>query len=325
MVENLRLRDPAIDEREKKLGTANEYYFAARTSKSKRRWRDDIVELRDGLAQLLEENRFLPAGTARQLVHWNPFDQNASANFFDPEWMFQLGEGFDVVIGNPPYVEQKEIKHLKDRLKAHYECFTGTADLYVFFYERSVKLLKPHGTFAFITSNKWYRAKYGEKLRDWMNRNTRLRRIIDFGDAAVFTAIAYPTIVIANRRPEPLTTRAQDDNVLALNWMPEQPIEQFPQVFADSAFPVPQAELDKSGWQLERPLKRRLLERICASGRPLREYVGSPFYRGITTGFNEAFIIDGAIRTRLIADDPKSAEIIKPFLRGRDLKRWTVE
>ncbi len=335
MTENFQLGYDAIKAIETDLHDASERYFSARTTKTKRKYREIIQNLRDKLASELEQSGFSTA-KAQQLVHWNPFDQNAAADFFDPEWMFQLAEGFDIAIGNPPYVRQEEIKHLKDGLKAHYDCYTGTADLYVYFYERSIKLLKPYGAFAFITSNKWYRAKYGEKLRDWMNCNTRLRRIIDFGDEAVFTAIAYPTIVIATRRAQPLLPSPaggrgagreghNEENVLALNWTQDHPVEQFPQVFAQAAFPVPQAELSKDGWQLEPPLKRRLLERIRAAGKPLGEYVNGRFYRGILTGLNEAFVIDGATRARLIFEDPKSAEVIKPFLRGRDVKRWQVE
>ncbi len=340
MTETYQLGHDAIKAIEVDLHDASERYFSARTTKTKRKYREIIQNLRDKLASELEQSGFSTA-KAQQLVHWNPFDQNAAADFFDPEWMFQLADGFDITIGNPPYVRQEEIKHLKDGLKAHYDCYTGTADLYVYFYERSIKLLKPHGAFAFITSNKWYRAKYGEKLRDWMNCNTRLRRIIDFGDEAVFTAIAYPTIVIATRRAQPLPPSPasgrgaggegalgegrNEENVLALNWTQEHPVEQFPAVFQAEAFEVPQAELSKDGWQLEPPLKRRLLERIRAAGKPLGDYVNGRFYYGIKTGFNEAFVIDGATRARLIAEDPKSMEVIKPFLRGRDVKRWRVE
>ena len=319
------LRDPAIDEKQKALIAANESYFAARTGKTKRKWRDRIFTLRDELAALLEQDRFLPKGAAKQLVHWNPFDQNAAADFFDPEWMFQLADGFDVVIGNPPYVRHEKIKDLKPLLKQHYQCFTGVADLYVYFYERSIRLLKPEGIFAFITSNKWYRANYGEKLREWMNWNTRVLSIIDFGDADVFTAIAYPTIVIAARRKAEISKPVATDTVRVMNWTQQHPVEAFPTVFSAESFSVPQAELKKEGWQLEPPVKRRLLERIRATGKSLGEYVQGRFYYGIKTGFNEAFVIDGATRARLIAEDPKSAEIIKPFLRGRDVKRWRVE
>ncbi|MCK7580568.1 MAG: Eco57I restriction-modification methylase domain-containing protein [Chromatiales bacterium] len=176
-----------------------------------------------------------------------------------------------------------------------------------------------------MTSNKWYRANYGENLREWMNRNTRILSIIDFGDADVFTAIAYPTIVIAARRKTEISKPAAGDTVRVMNWTQQHPVEVFPTVFAAESFLVPQAELKKEGWQLEPPVKRRLLERIRAAGKPLGDYVQGRFYYGIKTGFNEAFVIDGATRARLIAEDPKSAEIIKPFLRGRDVKRWRVE
>jgi len=173
----LGLRDPSISQKESELNAASQHYFASRTAKTKRKWRDKIFLLRDELASLLEADRFLPAGSARQLVHWNPFDQNVAAEFFDPEWMFQQADGFDITIGNPPYVRQEDITHLKDRLKVNYDCYSGTADLYVYFYECAVRLLKPEGSLAFITSNKWYRARYGEKLREWMNRHTRLLRL----------------------------------------------------------------------------------------------------------------------------------------------------
>ena len=332
------LQDLAIKGKQQDMIAARESHFAARTSKTKHKWQQRIADLRVELAELLEKDQFLPKGAAKQLVHWNQFDQNAAADFFDPEWMFQISDGFDIVIGNPPYVRQEKLKannlNFKDLLKKHYDCFTGTADLYVYFYERSIKLLKPEGVFAFITSNKWYRANYGEKLRDWMNCNTHIRSIIDFGDEAVFTAIAYPTIIIATRRkrPSPASGRGIggeggriSEIVRVMNWSQKYPVEIFPAVFAAESFPVPQTELSKAGWQLEPPVKRRLLERIRAAGKPLSEYVQGKFYYGIKTGLNEAFVIDGTTRARLIAEDPKSAEIIKPFLRGRDVKRWRVE
>jgi hypothetical protein len=322
----LPLRDAAIGTKEQELIAANEYYFAARTSKTKRKWRDRIFDLRDDLARLLEDDLFLSAGAAKQLVHWNPFDQNAFADFFDPEWMFQIKDGFDIVIGNPPYVRQEKIEFPpKTLLKSSYECFTGAADLFVYFYERSIKLLRPFGVFAFITSNKWYRSSYGEKLREFMSRNTRLRSIIDFGDTAVFEAIAYPTIIVAMRRDYKASQPDEAETFQALNWVKGPPVESFPAVFAADSFSIPQAALSKTGWQLEVPGKRLLLERLRRAGTPLGEYVNGRFYYGIKTGLNKAFEINSDTRSRLISRDPKSAEIIRPFLRGRDVKRWNVE
>ena len=137
--------------------------------------------------------------------------------FFDPEWMFSLPPeeftGFDVVIGNPPYVRQEKIKEEKAALKEIYDCFTGTADLYVYFYERGIQLLRDGGVFSFITSNKWMSSAYGQKLRAFLKANVRVRRLIDFGDAEIFDAIAYPCIVVFQK-----DKAGEDSAFRALNW-----------------------------------------------------------------------------------------------------------
>ncbi|MCC7067235.1 MAG: Eco57I restriction-modification methylase domain-containing protein [Burkholderiales bacterium] len=328
------LDDPAIALKEAELRDANAAYFTSRTRATKKRRKEKVQKLHEELVALLKRDGFVTARDAERMARWNPFDQNRFADFFDVEWMFGMPRAadnseavFDIVIANPPYVRHEDIKDLTPVLKNeyHYECAASRADLYVFFYERSVKLLKPQGVLSFITSNKWYRAKYGENLRLFMASHTRLNSIIDFGDEAVFTAIAYPTIVIATRREKPLNPAPAGDQVRALNWSQEHPVEQFPAVFQQEAFDVPQAELKKQGWQLEPRGQRQLLARIRSAGKPLGEYVQGQFYYGIKTGLNEAFVIDGATRDRLIAEDPNSEELIKPYLRGRDVKRWKVE
>lgn len=328
------LDDPAIAEKEADLRDANAAYFTARTRATKKRRKEKVQKLHEELVALLKRDGFVTARDADRMARWDPFDQNRYADFFDVEWMFGMPRArdnseavFDIVIGNPPYVRQEEIKELKPLLKDvyKYECYTGTADLFVYFYERSIKLLKPQGVLSFITSNKWYRTKYGENLRLFMATHTRLKNIIDFGDEAVFTAIAYPTIVIATRREKPLNPPPATDQVRALNWTQEHPVEEFPVVFQAAAFDVPQAKLTKAGWQLEPAGKRQLLERVISTGTPLRKYLGARVSRGITTGLNEAFVIDGKTRARLIAEDAKSSDIIKPFMRGNDVKRWKAQ
>lgn len=328
------LDDPAIAEKEAELRDANAAYFTSRTRATKKRRKEKVQKLHEELVALLKRDGFVTARDAERMARWDPFDQNRFADFFDVEWMFGMPRAqdnseavFDIVIANPPYVRHEEIKDLTPVLKNeyHYECAASRADLYVFFYERSVKLLKPQGVLSLITSNKWYRAKYGENLRLFMASHTRLKSIIDFGDEAVFTAIAYPTILIATRREKPLNPAPASDQVRALNWSQEHPVEQFPAVFQAAAFPVPQAELKKESWQLEPPSKRRLLDRIRAGGVPLGDYVNGRLYRGITTGLNEAFVIDEAIKDRLIFESKNSAELISPLIRGRDIKRWKVE
>jgi hypothetical protein len=234
--------------------------------------------------------------------------------------VFDRKSGFDVVIANPPYVRQEAIKELKPALKAQgYECFDGVADLLVYFYERGVKLLHGGGTIALITSNKFYRAGYGEKLRGFLARELTLHRLIDFGDAPVFESIAYASI-LAGVRAAP----AYDTSALAYTWEKEMPFDRIAQIVPERGQQIRQSELKPDGWRLESPAVLRLLEKLRRAGKPLGEYVNGRFYRGILTGLNEAFVVDRATRDRLIREHKSSAEILKPFLRGRDVKRWCV-
>ena len=236
--------------------------------------------------------------------------------------VFRTNKGFDVVIANPPYVRQEAIKELKPALKSGgYECFTGTADLLVYFYERAVKLLRAGGCVAFITSNKFYRAGYGEKLRGFLARELTLHRLIDFGDAPVFEAIAYASILVGVR-----AAPAPDASALAYTWEKElMTFERIAQIVPERGQQILQSELKPDGWGLESPAVFRLLEKLRRAGKPLTEYVKGRFYYGIKTGLNEAFVVDRATRDRLIREHKSSAEILKPFLRGRDVKRWRVE
>ena len=298
-------------------------HFNARTPEDKQRFREQDAAIREELSvELLHQG--MPNQTARLLAGWDPYNQNTHAEFFDPEWMFSLDakdfSGFDIVIGNPPYVRQEQIKELKPRLKQHYECFTGTADLYVYFYERGIQLLRLGGVFSFITSNKWFRAGYGEKLRGWLKRNTRIRRLVDFGDAEIFDAIAYPCIVILSKG-----SAGEGSDFQALSWAPAWKVGNLAKHLAGDTFPMAQHDLATEAWRPESRTSFNLFDRIRTAGTPLGQFVGKRLYRGITTGLNEAFVVDRATRDRLIGEHPSSRELLKPFLRGRDIERWYAE
>jgi len=226
--------------------------------------------------------------------------------------------GFDVVIANPPYIRQEQIKELKPALQKYFSCYTGVADIYVYFYERGVQLLRDKGTLTYISSNKYFRSGYGRQLRHFLGSKATIHQLIDFGDAHVFDSIAYPSIIILSKQPP------EHNQARALNWEPGSPIEEFDSMFQSRSFMIAQKELAADGWHLESPPVLRLLEKLRKTGKPLGEYVNGRFYYGIKTGLNEAFVVDRATRDRLIAEHPSSAEILKPFLRGRDVKRWRV-
>ncbi|MDY6803121.1 MAG: TaqI-like C-terminal specificity domain-containing protein [Cyanobacteriota bacterium] len=312
------LRSQEVIDKESELKEVRRKHFTLRAPKSKEKYRQRDAELRLEIGRLLKETG-LESATADTLARWNPYDQNTAASFFDPEWMFGVKDGFDICIGNPPYVRQEQIKHLKEELKARYDCYTGTADLYVYFYERGLQLLRKGGILVYISSNKYFRAAYGKKLRELLTKQTRLHRTIDFGDAPVFAAIAYPTIAIVEKTP------VEESSFRALNWEMGQPVEEFTKVVEAQSFSMPQKALAANGWQFADATALDLLERLRQAGKPLGEYVEGRFYYGIKTGFNEAFVVDRATRDELIAEHPSSAEVLKPFLRGRDVKRWRVD
>lgn len=342
---------------ESELKSVRHRYFTARRYRDKKALRQRDRDLCRQLATVLVDSGECTPADAKRLVEWNPYNTNTHASFFDPGWMFGLeGEGgkFDLVLGNPPYVRQEELKAvsvrdsagrdrpLKEVLKEQYECYTGTADLYVYFFERSLQLLRNGGILSFITSNKYFRAAYGEKLRAYLLHSTAPRAILDFGDTNIFTAVAYPCILVTEKLrdvakgqlPDPKlfaneTRFAEfaahaDRDIPVFAWKPGPSKVEFPAIFDREAFPLSQKDLKPSGWRLESPVGMRLLERLRKSGTPLGEYCKGRFYYGIKTGYNEAFVVDRETRDQL-AEDPNSAKVLKPFLRGRDVKRWRCE
>ncbi|MEB3151270.1 MAG: Eco57I restriction-modification methylase domain-containing protein, partial [Sphaerospermopsis sp.] len=319
----LDLRNEEIKDKEKQLAEVRKRHFKARTPQTKRKCREDDKKLRQEIGKLLKQQG-LPDEIALNLSEWDLYNQNLSANFFDPEWMFGV-DAFDICIGNPPYVRQEKIKELKPILKQQYSCFTGVADLYVYFFEQAIKLLKDKGILTYITSNKYFRSGYGEKLREFLVKKNQLKQLIDFGDAPVFTAIAYPSIIITVKQDFSVSPKQNiDTKIKVLNWQIGKPIDNFIEVLNTDSFHIEQKALKPQGWQLEDNTVLQLLEKLRKTGTPLGEYVNGRFYRGVLTGFNEAFIVDRETRDRLISEHPSSEEVLKPFLRGKDVKRWVV-
>lgn len=232
--------------------------------------------------------------------------------------VFRDWGGFDVVIGNPPYVRQELFKEQKPTLKKNFPAiYMGTADLLVYFYARGLELLRGHGTLALITSNKFMRAGYGKKLRGYLAKQTNVSCVIDFGDLPVFDATAYPVIVIVQRERADTTTK-----FYALNVTDMAVIANLPQKVEEISWLLPQTSLSQDGWSLVQPEILNLMQKLRNTGKPLGEFVNNRFYRGILTGYNQAFIVDQETRDRLVAEHESSAEILHPFLRGRDIKRW---
>jgi len=248
----------------------------------------------------------------------NTFDwQAAFPTVYQSHGRKPVNNGFDIVIGNPPYVRQETLdEETKRYFQKRYTVYHGTADLYAYFVERGIKLLKDGGDYAIIVANKWLRANYGEPLRRWL-KTQNLVEIIDFGDLPVFGKVtAYPMILRVNKsepQPSDCVTVAQVENL---------DFKSLADHLEGKRHKIAVSSLDDAGWQLRDEREKKLFDKLMATGIPLKDYVQGKIYRGVLTGLNEAFVIDCETRERLIQEDNRSAEIIKPFLAGRDIKRY---
>ncbi|MCD4845323.1 MAG: Eco57I restriction-modification methylase domain-containing protein, partial [Methanosarcinales archaeon] len=249
-------------------------------------------------------------------------DEMRRVNVFDWEddlkgfGKIMSGGGFDCVIGNPPYVRQELLKERKEYFKDHYQVYQGTADLCAYFIEKGVSLLRSGGFFSYIVANKWMRANYGKALRQWL-KTKRIEEIVDFGDLSVFkNATTYPCIMrICNGEPRSTFEVTQVETL---------EFSDLGDYVEEHQYTVNQGGLDDGGWSLVDEETQAVLDKIRNTGVPLGEYVDGKIYYGIKTGLNEAFVIDSSIRDKLIAEDSKSAELIKPFLAGKDIKRYQL-
>lgn len=247
-------------------------------------------------------------------------DERISTRAFDWNKEFKdvmLGGGFDLVLGNPPYVRQEQITSIKPYLEANYPLtFSGVADLYVFFIDKGVSLLKENGLFSIIVSNKFTKAKYAEKLRNHLLKFD-IKKFVDFRDLPVFhDTSTYPCILTLQKRKGAGTflyyrvENLQFDN-----------LDQFLQGKQNL---IQYSSLSNNGWNFEDRDTEQLLSKIRNSAEKLGEFVRFNFYRGITTGFNDAFVISEDERRNLIAYDNKSKELIFPYLSGKEIKRYKI-
>lgn len=279
-------------------------FYESEKAKLDKRYRFDFEAVENELREMTRGNR------SRNFFPWKLY-------FAD---VFRKNSGFDVVIANPPYVRHEKMKLLKPLLAKEFRKFyCGTADIYTYFYKRGLALLKSEGCLCFIAPNKFMRAAYGKNTRRLLTHKGTPRFIIDFCDLPIFDATTYPAILLIKKN-EP----DADEKTLVTTFCRAEQLERIEETIANLGFSMPVAGLKSEGWCLEKPQVLALMEKIRKAGRPLGEYINGRFYRGILTGLNKAFVIDAATRERLIAEDPGSEELIKPWLRGKDIKRWRM-
>ncbi|MEO6832911.1 MAG: Eco57I restriction-modification methylase domain-containing protein, partial [Chitinophagaceae bacterium] len=279
------------------------------SSKEKADWNKKVARLSEEILALEIEIEEVKSNK----VYENAFEWR----FEFPEVMNDNGDflGFDVVLGNPPYIRQEEIKELKAHLKSQYKLYSGTADIYVFFIEKGFEILKNGGIFTYIMPNKFMQAGYGLPARKFL-LSQNLLEIVDFGDYKVFDeATTYPCILRATK--EPATTAFSAASISSVDFK-----EKFPDYVASISTTINQNSLTEETWVISNQAEQQLLAKIKAKGEKLEDYLGRMGKYGIKTGLTEAFVINEETKDKLIADDHKSAELIKPFLLGRDVKPY---
>ncbi len=251
----------------------------------------------------------------------NPFDWKAQF----PDIM--AAGGFDAVIGNPPYIRMEGFKELKGYLRKHYVSHDERSDLYVYFIERAHKLLSDRGRFGMIVSNKFLRANYGRSLREFLTRHAGMERMVSFAGLPVFAGATVRTVV--------LITKAKRDEKQSLLYSPPPAADKFSalaggsvsveQAVTDTTFEVSRAALSRPIWRLIERRADGLLTRLQAENSPLTQYCDGRIWMGIKSGLTKAFVIDDATRIAMTTHTPEAQEILKPFLGGRDVRRYYID
>ncbi len=311
----LMLRNPAIDEKERELAEVRRRHFTARTPKTKAKYRVLDAKLRTEIGELLKKDGF-PRETTRKLAEWNPYDQNASADFFDPEWMFGIAQGFDIVIGNPPYIRIQNIDEDESAtLKKNFVSGTGKFDIYVLFVEQAFKVIGPQGTICFIHPHRFLTADYGKGLKKFLDDVRGLRQATCFGVDQVFeTATTYTGIFVYSLH---------------------NPSFRFREVNTKDFQEVPFIEKEYcsrgSHWLMSSSgvSSTDLLHKLRSYGIQLSEiFLG--IFQGVVTVGDDIFIVQGERKGKYLigysdalGDDVKlEAGVMRPLLKGENIRRY---
>jgi type I restriction-modification system DNA methylase subunit len=229
--------------------------------------------------------------------------------------------GFDAIIGNPPYVRQETLSNIKGYLESHYKSFDGIADLYAYFMEKSLSLLKTGGLFSYIVSSSFLRATYGEPLRRQLKAVGTILQLVDFGGLPVFASAKDTYVCI------PLITKGVKKTLprIEVCKIPSLKITNLTPYVAEQSFTIPPERFSATAWALKSDAETAVFEKITNAGKPLGEYVERKMFYGLKTGLNNAFVVTAGQRQVIIKKSPASASLIKPFLGGEDIRRYHIE
>jgi type I restriction-modification system DNA methylase subunit len=317
-----------VEDRKQHLWEVRHRHFQARSYREKKELRKQDLALRTALAESLEDGGGFDTEAAHLMAAWDPYDQNTSAPFLDPEWMFNVRDGFDVVIGNPPYVRTQTLKQENPSLLATLRWTYSTAckgnfDLYIVFVELGLRLLNSHGELSFIIPNKFFNSNYGYHLRSLLSQSRHLRRIVDFGDQQVFPGASnYVCLLFLTKKGISKCSYVQAFNLPL--WLDSQrPTE-------NNSIAIPAEHIDEKEWNFALRRGLSLISRV-EKAPILVEDVAAFISQGVRTSANDVFVVDikdvddnvmQAFSKRLNEVVPIDTGSTLRFLRGRDIKRY---
>jgi type I restriction-modification system DNA methylase subunit len=226
--------------------------------------------------------------------------------------------GFDCVIGNPPYVRQESLADFKDYFEKHYDSFDGMADLYVYFMEKGIRVLKEGGYYSIIVSSSFLRTTFAENLRRFLKKSAAVLRIVDFGGLAVFTNAkdTYVCVPLLAKLSQP--ARIEICRVNTLDF------DNLDAVVSRQRYLVLHESLTDGAWSMRNSVETALFDKIKKRGQPLGKYVDDRMFYGIKTGLNEAFELSADQARKIISASKRSRCLIKPILGGEDIRRYFV-
>ena len=286
-------------------------YYECTDHKEKKKLRKEIT---DNVKQQLKEQSInidfgdIDLSGNNQFMLWHTW-------FYD---VFSQG-GFDIVVGNPPYVEAKKLKYIASTLKDIYEVYSGTADLSIYFNELGLNLLADNGVLSFITTNKFFNTGYGEKVRKQLS-SQNINILLNFEQVEVFKDILVSSVIINISKAE----RKRNNNFIYEKFY-KLNCNEFKHEFTirQSNFGTySQDYLGNKEWSFADTIGLKLKDKIEKGNPILKEIEGVYVYRGVTTGYNPAFIISDEQKDNLIAKSSKNAEVIKNMLQGRNIRKW---
>jgi len=300
--------NPEIEIKKTELKKVRHKYFEARTPKTKEKCRQDDKRLRNELADILTKDQYLQPEAAKKLAAWDPYDQNASASFFDPEWMFGFSPEFNIVIGNPPYVRVQQLSHSEiDYFKSKYDFAHKRLDISLLFFEKGLKILSNSGILCYISSNQFLVTEYGGKARVNLKQK-KIHKILDFGDYQVFeSALTYTSVFIIfnDQSKEPFRYK----KILSLDDIVS---------FETQSEIIEKTSLGSSYWVLDSQKNTNILGSIKNKSSKL-DNIATTHY-GIITGNDSVLILDN----KDISINQIEKEALRQIVFPENITKWTV-